>query len=194
MSAMHAISGSICALLLCGCGGGATGEPAAPRTKDTAPAASQAAPKSAGLVTADVKNRCAGFGAAQAAEFLGVPAGSVTERSQDITPTSRGCEFSGGGKKISFSLSLEDSIDDAKRAISNAKETYEISARAQEKTTGKEIKEGAYSEILDLGDEAIWSVTNGAMTVRHKNLTIMVMSPDDKRTQAAVARKILSGL
>ena len=37
----------------------------------------------------------------------------------------------------------------------------------------------------------IWNVTNGALTVRHKNLTIMVLSPDDKRTQVAVANKIL---
>ena len=60
--------------------------------------------------------------------------------------------------------------------------------------TGKEIKEGAYSDILSVGDEAIWSITNGAMTVRHKNLIIMVILPDDKRTQAAVATKILGQL
>jgi hypothetical protein len=185
----YAISVVMCALALCGCGSGATGEttPAGNAT----PGADQKSVQTTGLVTADVKNRCAGFGATQAADILGVPAGSITATSQDITPTARGCEFTGGGKKISFSLSLEASIDDAKRAIENTKETYVISARAQEGATGKEIKEGAYSDILGVGDEAIWSVTNGAMTVRHKNLIIMVMSPDDKRTQAAIATKIL---
>lgn len=185
----YAISVVMCALALCGCGGGAPGERAS--AGNATPGVKAKSVEATGLVTADVKNRCAGFGAAQAAEILGTPAGSVTATSQDITPMARGCEFIGGGKKISFSLALEASIDDAKRAIANSRETYVISARAQETATGKEIKEGAYSDILSVGDEAIWSVTNGAMTVRHKNLIIMVISPDDKRTQAAIATKIL---
>ena len=184
----YGISLVICALALCGCGGGATGETTS--AGNATPGAHQKSVETTGLVTADVKNRCAGFGAAQAAEVLGVPAGSVTATSQDITPTARGCEFTGGGKTINFSLSLESSIDEAKRAFESAKETYVISARAQE-AQGKKLEQGAYSDILDLGDEAMWSVTSGAMTVRYKNLTIMVLLPDDKRTQAAVATKIL---
>src|SRR4030095_13897067 len=96
---------------------------------------------------------CGGFGAVQAAEILGVAAPAVTARSQDVTPTTRGCEFSAGDKKISFSLTVEDSIDDAKKDFQNLRETYVIAARAQESATGKALEEGAYSDILSVGDE-----------------------------------------
>lgn len=182
----------ICLLPLAACGSGATGD-----TTASAGASSSQAPaaaRSSGLVGAEAKARCGGFGTAQAAEILGVTAAAVTARSQDVTPTTRGCEFSAGDKKISFTLTVEASIDAAKRDFENLREGYVIAARAQESATGKKIEQGAYSDILSVGDEGVWSVTNGAMAIRHKNLQIMVMAPSDKRTQAAIAAKILERL
>jgi hypothetical protein len=190
--AAHAIPAAVCVFALSACGNGA-GSGTTSSAAGSSPPASTAA-RSSGLVGADAKARCGGFGTAQAAEILGVTAGAVTERSQDITPTSRGCEFSAGDRKISFSLGLEDSIDDAKKNLENQRESYVMSARTQESATGKKIEEGAYSDILDVGDEAIWSVTNRSLAVRRKNLTILVMSPNDKRVQVAIARKILDSL
>jgi hypothetical protein len=187
----HGLSAYLCVLVLCGCGGGATDDATA--ASGTASPA-QKPVKSSGLVGVEAKARCGGFGAAQAAEILGVAASAVTATSQDVTPTTRGCEFSAGGKKISFSLTVEASIDDAKRDFESLRETYVIAARAQESATGKTIPEGAYSDILSVGDEGVWSVTNGAMAVRYKNLKIMVLAPSEKRLQAAVAAKIIEGL
>ena len=183
--------GSVCVgLLISGaCGGGSTGAP--PASSAAAPVSTQQTAKSGGLVGGEAKARCGGFGAVQAAEILGVAAAAVTTRSQDVTPTTRGCEFSAGDKKISFSLTVEDSIDDAKKDFQNLRETYVIAAKAQESSTGKELKEGAYSDILSVGDEGVWSVTNGSMAIRYKNLKFMVLAPSDKRTQAAIAAKII---
>ena len=186
------IPGCVCLLALGACGGDATSDP--PSSAATTPVSVNTTAKSAGLVGVDAKARCGGFGTAQAAEILGVGAGAVIERSQDVTPTTRGCEFSAGDKKISFSLTVEASIDEAKRDFENLRETYEIAARAQESATGKKIEEGAYSDILSVGDEGVWSVTNGSMAIRYKNLKIMVLEPSDKRTQAAVATKIIEQL
>jgi hypothetical protein len=159
----------------------------------SSPASSSAA-KGGSLIGADARARCGGFGIAQAAEILGVAASAVTDRSQDITPTARGCEFAAGDRKIGFTLTVEPSIDDAKSALAQMRDTYVTAARAQESATGKKIEEGAYSEIFGVGDEALWSVTNTSMIVRHRNLTILVMLPNDKQTQAAVARKVIESL
>jgi hypothetical protein len=183
-------------VLVCVAGPTGCGGPAAETASPGGTAASPAQTKTSGrVVGAEAKARCGGFGAAQAAEALGVAATAVTEHSQDITPTSRGCSFSAGdGKTVEFSLSLDRSVDDAERALASLRETYMIAGRAQESATGKPVEGGAYTDILDLGDEAVWSVTNTALTVRYRNLTILVTLPSDKRMQVAVARKILERL
>jgi hypothetical protein len=178
-------------LVVVGCSGGAAGE----TSSSAAPAqASAQKPAKGGLVGAEAKARCGGFGAAQAAEILGVAASAVAPRISDVTPTTKGCEFSAGDKKVSFSLTVADSIEEAKKDLENLRETYVIAARSQESATGRKIPEGAYSDILSVGDEGVWSVTNGAMSIRYKNLEIMVIWPSDKRTQAAVAKKIIDSL
>jgi hypothetical protein len=140
------------------------------------------------------KGPCAGFGVAQAAELMGVPASEVKENLGSVTPTTRSCDFVAGDKRIGFTVTVEESVDAAKRVLDNAKETYEMSASAQEKATGKELPQGAWSDILDIEDEVIWSVTTGAMLGRRKNVTYQVLFPNDKRGQAAVARKISEGI
>jgi hypothetical protein len=187
----HAIPLVVGLLTFSACGSG-PGDQATSTGGSATPAATK--PAKSALIGAETKARCAGFGPAQAAEFLGVAAGAVTEQAQDITPTARGCDFTAGDKKVGFSLGLDESVDDAKRAFESLRETYVMAARIQESAMGKKFEEGAYSDILSLGDEAIWSITNGSLAVRHKNLTIMVMSPSDKRTQVAIARKILDGM
>ena len=143
---------------------------------------------------ADGKSPCAGFGVAQAAELMGVPATEVKQNLGNITPSTRSCDFVAGDKRIGFSVTVEESVDAAKRVLENAKETYEMALRAQEKATGKEIPEGAYSDIVNIEDEAIWSVTNGTILGRRKNVTYQVMFPNERRGQAAVARKIAEGI
>ncbi|HET9370821.1 MAG TPA: hypothetical protein VFO19_11260 [Vicinamibacterales bacterium] len=155
-------------------------------------AAANAATQASGpLVTAAVTAKCAGFTRAHAGEILSVPEAAVTERRTDITPTTRGCDYSAGAKKIAFSLALDSSAAETRRRFEDLRETYTIAGRAAE-AAGKVLPQGAYTDILNVGEEALWSATNESVAVRHKNLTILVMLPNDKRTQAAIATKILA--
>jgi hypothetical protein len=187
----HAVLALICMVAAGSCGRTAESDKAASAT----PPAAGGPFAPASLVAADTKARCAGFGTAEAAEILGVPPAVVTDRSQDITPISRGCTFRAGDEQaVNFMLRVDDSIEAATSEFVGLKATYAIAARAQEAATGKKIAEGAYSDILGVGDEAIWSVTNGSLVVRYRNLTILVISPSDKRAQVAVAKKVLEKL
>ena len=95
---------------------------------------------------------------------------------------------------MSFSITREDSIEEATHNFASYRETVTISSRVRQSATGEKPAEGAYVDILGVGDEAIWSHTNESLAVRRANLTIMVMSPDDKKQQVAVAQKIIASL
>ena len=149
------------------------------------------------LYSMDVANRCAGFAAAQAGEFLAVSAAEIEPRFEQVTPTTRGCGFVYRGdqtRQVVFSITREDSVEEAKHSFASYRETVTIGSRVQQSATGDKPAEGAYVDILGVGDEAIWSHTNGSLAVRRSNLTIMVMRPDDRKQQAAVAQKVIAGL
>ena len=142
-------------------------------------------------------NACGGFGTAQAAELLAVSATEVEPRFEQVTPATRGCTFTYRGdqtRQVSFSITREDSIDDAKHSFASYRETVSIGSQVQQSATGEKPAEGAYVDVLGVGDEAIWSHTNETLAVRRANLTIMVLRPDDRKRQAAVAQKIIAGL
>jgi hypothetical protein len=180
---------TLCALILCGCNGASndqktSGEPSPGGSGTT-------------VYSMEIANRCAGFGAAQAAELLAVPASEIEPQLAQVTPTTRGCTFTHRGdptRQVSFTVSHDDSVDDAKHSFASYRETVSIGSRVQQAATGEKPAEGAYVDILGVGDEAIWSHANGVLNVRRANLTIMVMRPDDKKQQAAVAQKVIAGL
>ena len=154
-------------------------------------------PRSAGgggVATAATLESCGGFGAAQAAELLGVPASGMTDSSSDITPTLRMCTFSARdatSQMVSFSMSLEESVDEAKRTYAQMKGNIPIAQHAQE-SAGVPSDDSALIEIGGLGDEALWTNVNGALSVRRGNLMIQVMAPRDRKKQIAVADKLLA--
>ena len=180
---------ALCVLILCGCKGASNTQ------KNSGVASSGQSPTT--VYPMEVANRCAGFGASQAAEFLAVPAGEIEPRFEQVTPTTRGCGFLYRGdpsRVVSFSITREDSIDEAKHSFASYRDTVTIGSRVQQSATGDKPAEGAYVDILGVGDEAVWSHTNGSLAVRRANLTIMVMRPDDRKQQAAVAQKVIGGL
>lgn len=125
-----------CALLLgmlaLGCGSNGQ-SPSSDRPRQP-PAASSASAGPA-LIGRDTLARCAGFGVVNAAEILGVPASAVVDKSQDITPNSRGCGFAhgeDGSKALLFSVysafnSLTGSNLSARRAGMSAAATLTMS-------------------------------------------------------------------
>ena len=180
---------ALCLAAQCGCKSASNGQQ---RSGDTSSGAS-----SVKVYSIDVVNRCAGFSAAQAAELLAVPAAEVEPHLEQVTPTTRGCTFTyrrDQSRQLSFSITREDSIEEAKHSFASYRETVTIGSRVQQSATGDKPPEGAYVDILGVGDEAIWSHTNGTLAVRRTNLTILVMRPDDRKQQAVVAQKVIAGL
>jgi hypothetical protein len=180
---------ALCLVISCGCKGG---------SDDRQPSGAGASQSSTTAVhSMEVANRCAGFGAAQAAELLAVAAAEIEPRLEQVTPTTRGCTFTYRGdqtRQVSFSITREETVDEAKASFASYRETVTMGSRTQEAATGKTPAEGAYVDILGVGDEAVWSHTNEALAVRRANLTIMVLRPDGKKQQAAVAQKVIAGL
>jgi hypothetical protein len=162
-----------------------------------APAAGQPAAASPTTVFgADTLARCGGFGAAEAAPFLGVAASEVADHRSNIAPNLRSCMFakqSDEASTVTFTISREDSIKDATESYAQFKDNIPIASSAQ-KAVGVDSGDSALIEISGLGDEALWTNVNGALTVRFHNLTILVMSPSDRKTQISVAEKVLAGL
>jgi hypothetical protein len=174
------------AVLAFACGG-------APDASPGSGAAPGSAAGSGGLVGPEVVSRCAGFGPAEAAGFLGVPAAAIVDRSSDITPTARICAFAVAAdesKAVSFTLERDESVEASARAYASMKDMIPIAAGAQQ-STDMATGDSPLIEIGGLGDEALWTNTNHSLTVRSRNLTILVMLPNERPSQIKVADKVL---
>lgn len=145
------------------------------------------------LLTAATVASCGGFGVRDAADLLGVPGATLRDRSNQLGPTLRMCNYGtlDGAQLVSFSLSLSQSVTDARRDYAQMKDNIPIAESAQ-KASGVASSDSALIEIGGLGDEALWTNVNGSLTVRRGNLTIQVMAPRDRKQQIAVADKLLS--
>ena len=180
---------TLCVLSLAGCRGASNDQPTSGRASSGGSGTT--------VYSMEVANRCAGFAAPQAAELLAVSAAEIEPRFEQVTPTTRGCGFVYRGdqtRQVVFSITREDSVEEATHSFASYRETVTIGSRVRESATGDKVAEGAYVDILGVGDEAIWSHTNESLAVRRGNLTIMVMRPDDRKQQAAVAQKVIAGL
>ena len=54
------------------------------------------------------------------------------------------------------------------------------------------LPQGAYSDIMGLGDEAVWTDVNGTLTVRKGNIIVQVLAPAGKLVQIKVAQAFLA--
>ena len=179
---------ALACVLLCACGGSKTED------GSTSSASASSSASNANFFSRDTLAKCAGFGAAQAAAILGVAPDAVVEKSEDITPNSRGCNYAprdDASKALFFSVNFDESVDEAKTSFAQMRDTLSLGSRVQESATGTKSAEGAYSDILGVGEEAVWSTVNGSLAVRQKNITILVMRPNDKATQVKVAQEVL---
>jgi hypothetical protein len=154
---------------------------------------SQAADSAGGTAKIDIAD-CAGFTAKDAAPFLGVPAAQVVRHKEAITKTLVTCSFAPGKALpgIAFSIEIE----------ATAKKSAEQMERYRDNlmTTGDtapwkgKLPKGAYSDIMGpgLGDEAVWTDINGALTVRKLNVTVQFTRPAAKLDQVKVAQAVLA--
>jgi hypothetical protein len=133
-------------------------------------------------------------GCRPSAEFLGVPPSDIGDQSADIHSTARSCGFARHDdpqQSVLFTLERAESVEEAAGTYAQMKDSIAIADNVQTSAGVETKEEGAFVEILGLGDEALWTRVNGALTVRYRNLSIIVMSPGDRATQTKVAQKVL---
>jgi hypothetical protein len=137
---------------------------------------------------------CSLFTVGDASAILGAPAESITVKSGEAYPGFWTCSYRGGGpaQRVAFSIKVATSIEEAEAEM----ESYRSHLKtAGERSSFKEkLPEGAYSEIGDLGDEAVWTDMNLSLTVRQGNISIRTTMPKVKMDQIKVAQKFLSRL
>lgn len=137
---------------------------------------------------------CSLFTPEDAAAILEVPADLVTAKSDEVHPGFWMCYYSGEGaaRRVAFSIKVAKSVEEA----SGEMEQY----RSHLKTAGEtspfreNLKNGPFSEIADLGDDALWTDMNLSLTVRQGNVSIQITMPKVREEQVKVARGFLSRL
>ncbi len=137
--------------------------------------------------------KCAGFGAQDAAQILNLPAAKLTAKIEKMTPALWRCGFTApDGKGISFSVTISKNARAAAEEMDDLRENLELTAETA--PFRNKLPQGAYSEILNLGDESVWTDVNGTLTVRKGNVSIQVLMPSGKKEQIKIVQAFLAKL
>ena len=136
---------------------------------------------------------CVGITADDAAPFLGVLAAQLTANIEESNRDFWLCSFAqlGGSTSVSFSVRIASNEKEAATDMEGYRSNLEL---AGEQPQFKNLPKGAYSDILGLGDEAVWTDINGSLTVRKGKITLQVLQPAGKREQIKVAEAFLKKL
>ncbi|MHB8764940.1 MAG: hypothetical protein ACYDA8_11485, partial [Deferrisomatales bacterium] len=154
--------------------GGAVRAPAATRPSAPAPTG---APKGGGDVLAGFDPaQCGGFTGGDAASALGVPAGQVVRRVEQLHASLWACTFAtkDGAKQVAFSLEVAGSAAEAAAQMERYRDNLGDN----------------YSDLMGLGDEGVWTEVNHTVTCRKQNVTVQVQQPPGKIPQLKVVKAI----
>lgn len=134
---------------------------------------------------------CAGFAAQDAAAFLGVPAAQVTRTVRKVHATLYACAFAVGKSPPGVAFSVEIAASAKKAADEMEKYRENLSTAGETAPWKGKLPKGAYSDILGVGDEGVWTDINGALSVRKGNATIQVTMPAAKLDQVKLAAAVV---
>jgi hypothetical protein len=137
---------------------------------------------------------CAGFAARDAAPFLGAPAAQVVRKIERITKSLVVCSYTAGNAAPGLAFSIE--IETSAKKAAEQMERYRDNLMTTGETSpwkGK-LPKGAYSDIAGpgMGDEAVWTDINGALTVRKLNVMVQVTLPKAKLDQVKLAQAVVA--
>lgn len=165
--------------LLASCGGGQKGQ--------QTPAAASSQP------SASNPQSCVGITADDVAPFLGAPAAQITANIEESYKGFWLCSFAqpGGSTSVSFSVKIAGSEKEAAGDMEEYRNNLEL---AGQQPQWKNLPKGAYSDILGLGDEAVWTDINGSLTVRKGKITLQIVKPAGKMEQIKIAEAFLKKL
>ncbi len=135
---------------------------------------------------------CGGFSAADAAKLLGAAPGQVKRTVSKVHAHLVMCQYAvgGGAPGLAFSVAV---AADAKKAAAELEAYRDNLMVAGETGPWKgRLPKGAYSDISGIGDDAVWTDINGALTVRKGRLTIQFLAPRGKLPQVKAADAVVA--
>lgn len=140
------------------------------------------------------KVNCSIFTPDDAAAILGIQAEDIKVNAQELYAGSWLCSYKGGSPEemVGFSISTVESVEKAVTDMAQYRSHLETARGV--KPFKEDLKEGAYTDIGGLGDDALWTAANDTLTVRRGNVSIQVQLPRDREAQKKVAEKFLAEL
>lgn len=135
--------------------------------------------------------QCAGLSAADAAPIVGAPAAQVTRHVEKVSPTLALCSWAAGKSAPALAFSVEVLPSD--KAASAALERYRenLSLAGESAPWRGKLPKGAYSDISGIGDDAVWTDINGALTVRVGRMNLQFTRPAAKLDQVKAAQAVV---
>jgi hypothetical protein len=169
-------------ILLVSCGGS--------QQNEKAPAAVQT---QSGKRSSPNLQGCVGFSVDDAAQLLAVSAGQVTPKIEETYKGFWQCSYTaaGGSNGVSFSVTVSPNGKKAAEEMEQYRSNLELAGGQPQ---WKNLPKGTYSDIMGLGDEAVWTDINGSLSARKGNITVQVLQPPGKMEQIKVAQAILKKL
>lgn len=134
---------------------------------------------------------CGGFTAAAAAAVLKAPVAQVT-REVSKSGDKWTCTFAvGKSAALAYSVAVAPS---AKRAAADLERYRDrLSEEAATARWKDRLPNGVYSDMMGMGDEAVWTDIDGSFTVRRDNVTVQFTLPRSKDEQVRIGKAVVAG-
>jgi hypothetical protein len=134
------------------------------------------------------------FNASDAATILDVPVDQITAKSEEGYEGFWQCTFTTDdyNKSVSFSVSIAKSVAQAVTDMEQYRSNLEFAGST--KVFENNSASGAYSDIIGVGDDAVWTAINGTLSVRKGNVTLQIIMPSDRLKQIEVAKTFIDKL
>ncbi|MCZ7563231.1 MAG: hypothetical protein M5U08_04935 [Burkholderiales bacterium] len=135
---------------------------------------------------------CGGFSAAEAAAWLKLPSGKVKRSVAQSGPRLWLCSYLAGGSTPAIAFSIEIAKDGKTAAVEMERYRDNLMVAAETAPFKGKLPKGAYSDIMGVGDEGVWTDINGAYTVRKGHVTVQFTLPKEKLSQVQLAKIVLA--
>lgn len=135
---------------------------------------------------------CGGFKAADAAAWLKAPAAQVTRHVQQSGKSLWLCSYAAGKAVPALAFSIDVAASAKKAAEEMERYRGNLAAAGETAPWKGKLPKGAYSDIMGVGDEGVWTDINGALTVRQGHVTVQVTLPKEKVEQVKLAKAVLA--
>jgi hypothetical protein len=135
---------------------------------------------------------CGGFAASDAATWLKVAPAQVTRTVQPSGKALWLCSFAVGKAPPAIAFSLEIAANAKKAAGQMERYRDDLATAGGTKPWKGRLPKGAYSDIMGVGDEAVWTDINGAFTVRKGHVIVQVTLPKEKLDQVKLGQAVVA--